>query len=120
MKSLLTVSAFFEGLVGISLMVMPAVVTPLLLGYTIQDPAVKIICGITGAALVTLAIGCWSSRNSIPQAAMMCKAMFFYNVAASLVLLYAALGLDLSGIGLWPAIIAHAGLAVWCTRTFSA
>lgn len=114
MKSLLTVSAIFEFAIGIGLLVMPAALTPLLLGYTIQDPAVKIICGITGAALMSIAMACWMVRSVALQAKLMAKALLFYNIVACLVLLFAVLGMSLTGIGLWPAIAAHAGLAVWC------
>lgn len=114
MKSLFTVSAIFEFVVGIGLLVMPTALTPLLLGYTIQDPAVKIICGVTGAALMSLAMACWLVRNIAPQAKLMVPVLLFYNIVACLVLLFGALGMSLAGIGLWPAIAAHAGLAVWC------
>lgn len=114
MKQLLTVSAIFEFVVGIGLMVMPAAVTPLLLGYTIQEPAVIIICGVTGAALMTIALACWLLRNGGTQAKLMVWVMLCYNLLAGLVLVYGALGLKLSGMGMWPAIIAHIGLAAWC------
>jgi hypothetical protein len=40
--------------------------------------------------------------------------MILYNVGAGSLLVYAALIEKFSGIGLWPAILTHAGLLTWC------
>ena len=37
-----------------------------------------------------------------------------YNVAVPIVLVQGWLAHDLNGILLWPAVVLHAGLAVWC------
>ncbi len=114
MKSLLTATALFEGATGIALMVMPAAVVPLLLGISFTEPGLNIVSGITGAALIALAIACWLSRGIGLYAHVIVKAMLFYNIASSFVLLYGGLGLHLSGMGLYPACAVHIGLSVWC------
>jgi hypothetical protein len=44
----------------------------------------------------------------------MVKTMILYNVGATTLLVYAALIEKFSGIGLWPAILTHVGLLIWC------
>jgi len=40
--------------------------------------------------------------------------MFFYNVATALIVAYAGLGLGLHSALMWPVLVMHAALAVWC------
>ena len=113
MKLLLTLTALFEALTGIGLIVFPSIVISLLIG-TLPDGAVVVtLARIAGAALISLAIACWLSRNNAAATGIV-KAMLFYNLAAAASLIYASIGDKLSGAGLWPAILLHAGLAVWC------
>jgi hypothetical protein len=37
-----------------------------------------------------------------------------YNIGATAVFVHAGLVLQLSGIGLWPVVVAHAAMAAWC------
>ena len=113
MKLLLTLTAVFEALTGIGLIVFPSMVISLLIG-TLPDGAVVVtLARIAGAALTSLAIACWILRNNV-AATVIVKAMLFYNLAAAASLLYASIGDKLSGAGLWSAVLLHAGLAVWC------
>ena len=113
MKLLLTLTAVFEALTGIGLIVFPSMVISLLIG-TVPDGAVVVtLARIAGAALISLAIACWLLRNYVTAMGMV-KAMLFYNLAAAASLLYASIGDKLSGAGLWPAVLLHAGFAVWC------
>ena len=113
MKLLLTLTALFEALTGIGLIVFPFRVISLLIG-TLPDGAVVVtLARIAGAALISLAIACWLLRNNAAATGIV-KAMLFYNLAAAVSLLYASIGDKLSGTGLWPAVLLHAGLAVWC------
>lgn len=113
MKLLLTVTAVFEALTGIGLIVFPSMVISLLIG-TLPDGAVAAtLAMIAGAALISLAIACWLPRNNATATGIV-KAMLFYNFAVAALLLYASVGYKLSGAGLWPVVLLHSGLAVWC------
>ena len=88
-------------------------VISLLIG-TLPDGAVVVtLARIAGAALLSLAIACWLPRNNAAATGIV-KAMLFYNLAAAASLLYASIGDKLSGAGLWPLVLLHGGLAVWC------
>ena len=40
--------------------------------------------------------------------------MLLYDVAAVAVLAFAGIGFGLQGVGLWPAVVLHAVMSVWC------
>ena len=42
------------------------------------------------------------------------KGMLFYNLATVSLLAYASLGVGISGTGLWPVVLLHLGMGVWC------
>jgi len=116
MKSLLIVTAALETAIGLALLGVPSLVISLLLGRSLDAPAALLVARVTGAALLSLGVACWLARNDEKSRAAvgLVTAMLLYNAAAVLVLLYASIGLALSGIGLWPAVLLHAALAVWC------
>ncbi len=115
-KTLLQVSAAVELGAGIALILAPHAIVSLLIGGTLDSPGAFAVARLAGAALVTLGLICgFASRDSASRAAAgVVAALVFYNVAAVVVLLYARFGMDLSAMGLWPAIVLHAGLAAWC------
>ena len=113
MRLLLTLTATFEVITGIGLIVFPSMVISLLIGTPPDGAVVVTLARIVGAALISLAIACWLLRNNAATTGII-KAMLFYDLAAAASLLYASIGDKLSGAGLWPAILLHAGLAVWC------
>ena len=115
-KSLLTVSAAVEVGAGAALIAAPVTLVAILIGGTLDSPGALSVARLAGAALVTIGLVCWfASRDSGSRAAAgVVAALLFYNAAAVGVLLYARLGMDLSGRGTLPAIVLHAGLAAWC------
>jgi hypothetical protein len=116
MKELLIVSAWLEALTGVALMVSPALPVLLLVGAALDTMGGLLVARVAGAALLALGLGCWLARNDArSQAARgLVGAMLLYNVAALSVLVHAGLGLKLSAVGLWPAVLLHLALAVWC------
>jgi len=111
LKLLLAITAVLETATGLGLLVAPATLARLLLGATLDGPAALTVARVAGAALLALGLACWLARDN---GRAMVVAMLFYNVIASAILAHAAVGLALSGIGLWPAIGLHTVLAGWC------
>lgn len=111
MKRLLVVSAIIEALTGFGLLIAPPVIARLLLGAPLDGSVALTVARVGGAGLLTIGIACWLSRH---DGRALVLSMLFYNIAAVVILTYAAVGLALSGIGLWPAIGLHTVLAVWC------
>lgn len=114
MKPLLTISAAIESVTGLALLVAPSVPASLLLGSTLETTVGSTIARIAGAGLLALGIACWLGRDGAAGARTLVAAMLFYNTAAAAVLIHAGLGLGLSAIGLWPAVVLHLALAIWC------
>jgi hypothetical protein len=111
LKLLLAITAVLESATGLGLLLGPAMVARLLLGTTLDAPAAVTVARVAGAALLALGAACWLSRDN---GRALVVAMLFYNVAAVAVLAHGAVGLALSGSGLWPAIGLHTALAGWC------
>jgi hypothetical protein len=111
MKSLLAITAAIEAGTGLGLLVVPSVIPRVLLGATLDTAAAVTVARVAGAGLLALGIACWLARDN---GRALVVAMLFYNVAAVAILAYATVGLALSGIGLWPAIVLHTALAGWC------
>ena len=114
MKTLLSITAVFECLTGIALIAIPSTIVPMLLGIPFEDDSLHVISGITGAALISIGMTCWMFRHSGLHAASVVRSVLFYNVAGTLILLYAILGLQMTAIGLWPVTIIHFVMAMWC------
>lgn len=119
MKLLLMISALLEVISGVALFIVPSVAVSQLLGVPLDTPGGLVAGRIAGAALIALAIACWQARNGerTSPATGVVEAMLFYNFAAALVLAYAGIRLELRSPLLWPAILLHAGLGVWCLLT---
>ena len=116
MKRLLIATAALESVTGLALLAVPAMVVSVLLGAMLDTPAGLVAARVAGAALLALGLACWlSSGDHRSRAARgVVAAMLLYNATAVAVLLWARIGLKLSGAGLWPAVVLHAALTGWC------
>jgi hypothetical protein len=113
MKSILGITALIEGATGLALAIVPSFVVSILLGTSLTDISAILIARLAGVALITIAIACWLSRSNT-QSAVIVKTMLVYNVFSIVLLVYAVLAEQISGPGLWPAVLLHFGLLVWC------
>jgi hypothetical protein len=111
MKKLLTITAIIEAGTGLSLLVVPAMVARLLLGATLDTPAALTVARVGGTALLSISLACWLGREN---GRALVAAMLLYDVFVVGLLAHAALGLALSGLGLWPVVALHLAFAFWC------
>jgi hypothetical protein len=104
-----------ETLAGLALVIVPSTAISILAGQRLAVPAGFVLGRIGGVALLSLGIACWLARNETQNRAAigLIWALLFYDVSVVLILLSAHFELGLLGIGLWPAVALHSGLAVW-------
>jgi len=113
---LLIVTAVIEVGASLALVCCPSATVALLLGSGLDTPAAETLGRLAGAALLALGVACWLARGdeSSRAARGLVAAMLLYNAAAVALLASASTCLGLRGIALWPAVVLHAAMAVWC------
>jgi hypothetical protein len=115
-KNLLAVTAVLEAGTGLGFAVAPDLLARLLLGAPLDSSASLVTGRVLGAALFAIGSACWLARGDIQSRATegLIAAMLIYNIGAAFLFSYAGLGLRMSGLGIWPAVVVHATLAGWC------
>ena len=118
MRLLLSVTAVVEGAAGIGLLVAPVLTISILLNTQLELPGGLFAARLCGAAILALSICCWKARafESHEAAISVITAMLFYNLSAAAVLTYGVLSLGLHSLFIWPVMVAHVGLGMWCAR----
>ena len=119
MKPLLKLTGIIETATGLGLMAVPSVVVRLLLGSPLDTSAAVMLGRVAGAALLALGVACWLARDDTQSRAArgLVVAMLMYNIPATAVLAFAGIALGLHGVALWPAVVLHAAMAIWCIMT---
>jgi hypothetical protein len=96
-----TAAAAEAGATSLILLLSPALFGRLILGAELSEPG-RALGRLTGIALLAFAAACWPE-----PAAKAIRAMFVYNLLATLYLSY--LGIEGTSVGflLWPAVVLH-------------
>jgi hypothetical protein len=117
----LLVTAAVEVGTGLLLLIQPSVPIALLLGVGSPSPEATLVSRVAGAALLAVGVASWVGRGDTPGLAQLglLTGVLIYDVAAAVLLGYAGLFLGLVGVALWPAVVLHIGLAVWCVVCLS-
>jgi hypothetical protein len=110
------VTAVLEAGTGLALLGVPAVPLVLLLGATQAAPDTVFVSRVAGAALLAIGVACWLARGDrgSPAGFGLLIGVLVYDAAATGLLVYAAVFLAMAGVALWPAVVVHAALGVWC------
>lgn len=116
MKPLLLVTALLEAGIGIGLLALPSAVAQVLIGTPLAAGASLTVARVAGAALLALGVACWLAAFDPQSSATrgVVSAMLLYNLGATIILGAAGTQSERTGIGLWPAVILHLTMSVWC------
>jgi hypothetical protein len=116
---LFTTTTFLEVSAGLGLAAFPALVVWLLLGVREPSPEALVVGRVGGAGLVAIGVACWLAREdsgSRSQHGLLWGALI-YNLGASVALAFAGLTLRMDGVALWPVVVLHSIMAIWCAAS---
>jgi hypothetical protein len=114
--ALQTATAVIEAGAGVALLSFPSAAVALLLGGPLETPDALTLARVAGAALLTLGVAFWLARGDTQSRAArgLVTAMVLYNLGAVLILGAAGIRSQPVGIVLWPAVVLHGAMTIWC------
>jgi len=115
-STVFTATAVIELGAGLALLSCPSATAVLLIGASLEIHAALTVARVAGAALLALGIACWLARGDAYSRAArgLLAAMVLYNFGVAIILGAAGIRSQPVGIALWPAVVLHAGMTVWC------
>jgi hypothetical protein len=116
LKELFLVTAVVEIATGLALLALPAVVLASLLGIQAAVEETLVVSRIAGAALLAIGVACALARDDARSPAQrgLLVGILTYDVLVALLLAYAGLAVQMAGAALWPAVVLHTLLTIWC------
>jgi hypothetical protein len=116
LKELFLVTAVVEVATGLALMALPAVVLAALLGLQAVAEETLVVSRIAGAALLAIGVTSALARDdaTTPAQRGVVVGILTYDVLVALLLAYAGLAGQMAGQALWPAVVLHTVLTIWC------
>lgn len=116
MKPLLVVTAVIEVGAGLALLCCPSAMVALLLGAGLDTSAAVTVGRVAGTALLALGVGCWFAQYDAQSGAArgLVGAMMLYNLGVVVILGTAGIRSQAVGVALWPAVVVHVVMTVWC------
>ncbi len=112
-KSFFIYTAIIEALTGLGLLVAPALVAKVLLNADLSGSLDVILAMVAGVAICSIALLSWLARNHSADNRSLLP-LLLYNIAVSLVLLYAAWSMGYRVLMIWAVIIFHLFQSVMC------
>jgi hypothetical protein len=115
-KTLLVATAVVELAAGAALLIVPSFAARLLLGEALGTAVSMLVGRVAGAALTAIGVACWleSAGNRAGSPSGLLAGLLVYNCAVPLLLVHGAVFNGIHGILLWPAVVLHIVLALWC------
>jgi hypothetical protein len=115
-SKLFTATAVLELGAGLALLTCPSATVVVLVGAPLEAPVSLTLARVAGAALLALGVACWLARGDAYSRAArgLIAAMVLYNFGVAVILGAAGIWSQAVGIALWPAVILHAAMTVWC------
>lgn len=105
------IASLGEAAMGVVVLAYPPIVSSLLFAGEISGAGIT-MSRIAGIALIALGVACWPGNSAVQQL----YGMLTYGTLAMLYLIYIGVCEEAVGVFLWPAIVAHAILAVLLFR----
>jgi len=115
-KTILTLSAFLELVIGLALMVAPGFVTQLLLGTAVTGTGIA-AARVGGFALLSLGVACWPPQDAAGYRTPV-RALLIYNLLTTVYLSWLGFRGEWVGRALWPTAVGHAVLTILLARNW--